>query len=56
MKTKLAGRFRCAVTLFSLIGQVARVVENMYFEVIPAITDVRHSEKLPENSAYRKKS
>ncbi len=33
MKTKLSGRFWCAVTLFSLIGQVAWVVENMYFNV-----------------------
>ncbi len=33
MKTELTGRFWCAVTLFSLIGQVAWVVENMYFNV-----------------------
>lgn len=33
MKTKLSPRFWCAVTLFSLIGQVAWVVENMYFNV-----------------------
>ena len=33
MKNKLSGRFWCAVTLFSLIGQVAWVVENMYFNV-----------------------
>ncbi len=33
MKTKLSGRFWCAITLFSLIGQVAWVVENMYFNV-----------------------
>ena len=33
MKTKLSARFWCAVTLFSLIGQVAWVVENMYFNV-----------------------
>ena len=33
MKTKLSGRFWCALTLFSLIGQVAWVVENMYFNV-----------------------
>ncbi|MBO5210503.1 MAG: MFS transporter [Clostridia bacterium] len=33
MKTKLSPRFWCAVTLFSLIGQVAWLVENMYFNV-----------------------
>ncbi|MBQ3547204.1 MAG: MFS transporter [Clostridia bacterium] len=33
MKSKLSPRFWCAVTLFSLIGQVAWVVENMYFNV-----------------------
>lgn len=33
MKTKLSARFWCAVTLFSLIGQVAWVVENMYLNV-----------------------
>ncbi len=33
MKTKLSGRFWCALTIFSLIGQVAWVVENMYFNV-----------------------
>ena len=33
MKTKLSPRFWCALTLFSLIGQVAWVVENMYFNV-----------------------
>ena len=33
MKTKLSGRFWFALTLFSLIGQVAWVVENMYFNV-----------------------
>ena len=33
MKTRLSPRFWCAVTLFSLIGQVAWVVENMYFNV-----------------------
>ena len=33
MKTKLSGRFWCALTLFSLIGQVAWVVENMYLNV-----------------------
>ena len=30
---ELSPRFWCAVTLFSLIGQVAWVVENMYFNV-----------------------
>lgn len=33
MKTKLSARFWCALTLFSLIGQVAWVVENMYLNV-----------------------
>ena len=33
MKTKLTGRFYLALTLFSLMGQVAWVVENMYFNV-----------------------
>lgn len=33
MKTKLSGRFWCALTIFSLMGQVAWVVENMYFNV-----------------------
>ena len=33
MNKKLSGRFWCAVTLFSLIGQVAWVIENMYFNV-----------------------
>ncbi len=33
MKTKLSPRFWAALTLFSLIGQVAWVVENMYFNV-----------------------
>ena len=33
MKTKLSTRFWAALTLFSLIGQVAWVVENMYFNV-----------------------
>ncbi len=33
MKTKLSARFWAALTLFSLIGQVAWVVENMYFNV-----------------------
>ena len=32
-KTKLSGRFWCALTLFGLIGQVAWVVENMYLNV-----------------------
>ena len=30
---KLSPRFWCALTLFSLVGQVAWVVENMYFNV-----------------------
>ena len=33
MKTKLSSRFWCALTLFSLIGQIAWVVENMYLNV-----------------------
>lgn len=33
MKTKLSPRFWCALTLFSLAGQVAWVVENMYLNV-----------------------
>ncbi len=33
MKTKLSGRFWVAITVFSLMGQVAWVVENMYFNV-----------------------
>ena len=33
MKSKLSPRFWCALTLFSLIGQVAWVVENMYLNV-----------------------
>ncbi|MBQ7045470.1 MAG: MFS transporter [Clostridia bacterium] len=33
MKNKLGGRFWLALTIFSLMGQVAWVVENMYFNV-----------------------
>ena len=33
MKTNLSPRFWAALTLFSLIGQVAWVIENMYFNV-----------------------
>ena len=33
MKTKLSPRFWAALTVFSLMGQVAWVVENMYFNV-----------------------
>lgn len=33
MQSQNKGRFWCALTLFSLIGQVAWVVENMYFNV-----------------------
>ena len=33
VKTKLGGRFWLALTIFSLMGQVAWVVENMYFNV-----------------------
>ena len=32
-KTKLSGRFWAALTVFSLVGQIAWVVENMYFNV-----------------------
>ena len=33
MKTKLGSSFWAALTLFSLVGQVAWVVENMYLNV-----------------------
>ena len=33
MNKKLSPRFWCALTIFSLMGQVAWVVENMYFNV-----------------------
>ena len=33
MSKKLSARFWCALSVFSLIGQVAWVVENMYFNV-----------------------
>lgn len=33
MKSKLSGRFWLCITIFSLIGQIAWVVENMYFNV-----------------------
>ena len=33
MKTKLSPRFWLALTIFSLVGQIAWVVENMYFNV-----------------------
>lgn len=33
MKTKLSPLFWCALTIFSLMGQVAWIVENMYFNV-----------------------
>ena len=33
MKNKLSGRFWLALTIFGLVGQVAWVVENMYFNV-----------------------
>ena len=33
MKAKLSPRFWLALTLFSLIGQIAWVVENMYLNV-----------------------
>ena len=33
MQTKLGGKFWCAMLIFGLMGQVAWVVENMYFNV-----------------------
>ncbi len=33
MKTRLSPKFWCALTLFSLVGQIAWVVENMYLNV-----------------------
>ncbi len=33
MKTKMSAKFKCALIIFSLIGQVAWVVENMYLNV-----------------------
>ena len=33
MKTKLSPKFWCALTVFSLVGQIAWVVENMYLNV-----------------------
>lgn len=33
MKTKLSGKFWLALTLFSLVGQIAWVIENMYLNV-----------------------
>ncbi len=33
MKTKLTGHFWLCITIFSLMGQIAWVVENMYFNV-----------------------
>lgn len=33
MSKKLSGSFWCALTIFSLMGQIAWVVENMYFNV-----------------------
>lgn len=33
MKTKLSPRFWCVLTIFGLMGQIAWVVENMYFNV-----------------------
>ena len=33
MKTKLSGKFWVALTLFSLVGQIAWVIENMYLNV-----------------------
>ncbi len=33
MKTKLSGKFWLVLTVFSLMGQIAWVVENMYFNV-----------------------
>ena len=33
MKKKMGGRFFASLVIFSLIGQIAWVVENMYFNV-----------------------
>ena len=33
MKTKLSAKFFCALVLFSLMGQIAWTVENMYLNV-----------------------
>ena len=33
MKKKLGGKFWAAMLIFGLIGQIAWVVENMYFNV-----------------------
>ena len=33
MKKKLGGKFWAALVIFGLVGQVAWVVENMYFNV-----------------------
>ena len=33
MKTKLSGKFWFVLVLFSLVGQIAWVVENMYLNV-----------------------
>lgn len=33
MKTKLSGKFWVALTIFSLVGQIAWVIENMYLNV-----------------------
>ena len=33
MQTKLGGKFWCAMLIFGLMGQIAWVVENMYFNV-----------------------
>lgn len=33
MKTKLSGKFWAALTIFSLVGQIAWVIENMYLNV-----------------------
>ena len=33
MQSKLGGKFWCAMLIFGLMGQVAWVVENMYFNV-----------------------
>lgn len=33
MKSKLSKRFYAVLILFSLVGQIAWVVENMYFNV-----------------------
>ena len=41
MKTKLSPKFWLALTIFSLVGQIAWVIENMYLNVF--IYDMFHA-------------